>query len=371
MKGKTKRMNKKMFTLDHKLAAGEELSEFEKMMLASEFPTPPVRNAIVEGVVVNKSKNGYIVDIGQKCDAEVSFKECSEDLDNGSTHTFLVFSEPDEDGGVMLSYDRAHNWIGLIDLVHSGETAQAKVYAIQHSRGGRVSGVKAVISGVRAFIPRSEMLYRGNLEELLQTEIPVKVLEADPVKGRFGQLILSQRRATETRQDEQLASIKTGDILKGVVSRLIQPGALVDLGGDVTGLIHRTELSGNRHAEPAEVVQVGDEVEVKVLNVNMDKRQVSLSRRAVLQQSFFETVRDGDILEGVVARFQDYGAFVTVGGCVDGLLHTSELISVGSVCETFKVGEKIRVRVKTVDAERQRLALTRKGTDKGNSEKVA
>ncbi len=358
-------MNKKMFTLDRKLAAGEELSEFDKLMLAIELPKPPLRNAIVEGIVVTKSKNSYIVDIGQKADSQASFKECSEELEVGESYTFLVFSEPDDEGAVELSRNRASSWIELMKLVESGDVGIAKVYAVQHSRGGRVAGVKAVICGVRAFIPRSEINYRGSLEDLLEVEVPVKVLEANSVKGRYGQLILSQRRAMELRQDEQLATINKGDIITGTVAKHITPGVLVDLGGGVTGLIHRSEVCGDRSVEPNTVLFIGDQVEVKVLNVNPEKRQVSLSRRAAMQDEFFASIKEGDILEGVVARFQDYGAFVTLADCTDGLLHVSELLSAGSgpgkVTETLQVGEHVRVKVKTIDASHRRLALTRKG----------
>lgn len=433
-----------MFTLDRKLANGEELNEFDKLMLGIEIPSPPARNELVEGIVVSQTKGGYTVDIGRKADSSLSNKECSTDLEIGGTYTFLVFSDVDADEGPELSYDRAQNWLSLQQNAESGEVTMAKVYRIQEYRKGGVSGVKAVANDVRAFIPRSELAYRGRFEELLETEIPVKVLEANPTKGRFGSLILSHKQAVQVSQDEVLATLNAGDIVTGTVSKFIDPGVLVDLGGHVTGMIHKSEVSSDRSADPTSVVSLGEEVEVRVLYVNMDRRQVSLSmrstgdctyleslevgsltegtvskiigpgvlvdldgkvtglihrteltgnrnvdpktvvevgdkvpvkiiavdtekrtvslsRRAAVQEPFLASLKEGEEVEGVVARFQDYGAFVTLGDCIDGLLHVSDLVKRSNLTETLKAGETIRVKVKSIDLVSSRIALTRIG----------
>lgn len=440
----------KQFPINQKIANGEELTEFEKLMLEAGAPPRLVRNQIVEGVVVNKYKSGWMVDIGQKSDSIVSSKECSEDLQIGETYTFLVYSDPDEldvatEGGVALSYDKAQSWVKLGQLAESGDETKAKVYAVQNYRGGGVSGVKAVIHGVRAFIPRRELNHRGDVRELIDMEIPVEILHADSTNGRFGKLMIKPRTdQIDAKIEAKLATLKPGQIVTGVVFKFIEPGALVNLGdhavgliyntefsndpnverhhvakvdeevevrvlrvnmerlqvslsmrsvnnlayleslkagdhvigtvtnvisagvlvdleGKATGLVHRTEVASFRNADPAKVVKVGEEIPVKVLNVDLDERKVSLSRIQAIQEPFLADLKEGAVVEGVVSRLQNYGAFVTLGGCVDGLLHVTDMQSASGVTETFKTGEHIRVKVESIDLKELRISLSRKG----------
>ncbi|MBZ0187037.1 MAG: S1 RNA-binding domain-containing protein, partial [Candidatus Obscuribacterales bacterium] len=288
----------------------------------------------------------------------------ADELQVGATYTFIVTSEPDDEGACNLSQKRASVWLQLRQKQESGEFDLAKVYAIATSRGGRVSGVKANIHGVRAFIPRSEILYFGKMEDLLDKEVPVKVLEADPAKGRFGECILSQLKAVEAEQDGYLNDLTIGETVTGVVRKLIGAGVLVDLGDRVTGLIRRCELCGDRSIDPGKVVRIGETIKVKVVSVETEKRKVFLSRRAVLQDDFLPTIKEGAVLSGIVARSENFGAFVCLGDCVDGLLHISDFrgagtASAGSPSELFVVGQEIEVQIKALDLTRMRISLTR------------
>ena len=450
---------KKLFTFDRNRLEGKPLSEFEKLLLGQEILLDPEENELVEGTIVAKDKSCFIVDIGRKSDSFAPFNENPEDLEVGGTYTFLVVPKPKkrmpegmedwepakDDMGVKLSYNRASGWLKLREHIESGEVAAASVFHVQTYRNGGASGVKANIFGMRAFIPRRELSYRGDLNDLIGQEIPVKVLTADPTQGRFGQLIVSHRQASEMRQDAMLATLNQGDIVTGVVHKLISAGVLVDLGGEVTGMIHRSEVSLDRNAEPSEVVKVGDEVEVRVLHVNaqdrkvslsmrsagdgsymeslsvgevktgivskiirpgvlvdidgkatglvhrtelsgtstfdqgsikvgdkmtvkvlavdLDKRTISLSRRAALQEPFLASLKEGDVLEGEVACLKPYGAFVSLNGCIDGLLHNSD-IAAGSDSnqpKAYKHGEKIQVKVLKLDLDKGQINLTTKG----------
>lgn len=316
------------------------------------------RNTIVEGLVVQQIKGGYLIDLGMKCDSLVSDVEPGE-LEVGKTYQFFVAGASDEDGSCGLSYRRAATWRTLIGAVESHESIPAKVVGIAKSfKTEKVAGLNVYIMGVKGFIPRSELVFHGKLEELIGQEIPARILDANPSKGRFGLLVASQSKPIEDLQATRFNEIEVGQVLEGTITKVIDAGALVDLGGEVVGLVYRTELGGDRSMHPTKLVQAGQKVTVKVVSVNVEKRKVNLSMRDALQSAFLAGVNDGDILEGIVARFEQYGAFIALGGCIDGLLHNTEFAARN---EQLELGQTVTVKVKALDRERGRVSLTRKG----------
>ena len=362
-------------TLEAAVSAAEisrEMTMDELMELFS-MPSCPTRNSLVRGEVVLATRGGFLVSLGQKSDSFVREDEAG-DIVVGGTYDFWVIEEADEDGASLLSRKRAKVWGDLSELKESGRTAVVKVGSLSvmkprdERKAGRepvVAGLNVYLDGVRGFLPRAELAFRGPFEELLGQELEVKVIDADPNKGRAGTLILSQKQAVDESQGARIAELSQGDIVEGVVSKIIEVGALVDIGGGLTGLVFRTELSGNRHAKPVDVVSAGEGVRVQVLNVDHERRRVSLSLRSVRQSEFLEGIEVGDTLEGVIARFEQYGAFVQLADCIDGLLHVSDFATEGGEREKLETGATIQVKVRAVDRERRRVSLSRR--EFGNS----
>lgn len=316
------------------------------------------RNTMRDGLVVQQIKGGYLVDLGMKCDSFVSDVEPGE-LEVGKTYQFFVVGESDEDGSCALSYRKAATWRTLIGAVESHESISAKVVGIAKSfKTEKVAGLNVYIMGVKGFIPRSELVFHGRLEELIGQEVPARILDANPSKGRAGLLVASQSKPIEDLQASRFEELAAGQLIEGTITKVIDAGALVDLGGEVVGLVYRTELGGDRNSHPSKLVQAGQAVTVKVVSVNAEKHKVTLSMRDALQSSFLAGVNDGDILEGTVARFEQYGAFIQLGGCIDGLLHITEYASRN---EQLELGQTVSVKVKALDRERGRVSLTRRG----------
>ncbi len=192
--------------------------------------------------------------------------------------------------------------------------------------------------------------------KLVNTEIPVKVTKFDRESGRHGEVILSHARAVQEQQRDFIATLKRGTVVKGTVARILaeEKGVLIDL-GETTALLPRTELSQNRSARTAELVTVGEELDLEVIRLDAGKGTVHLSRTAAA----FKAVKFGAVVEGVVVNVAPFGVFITINGCIDGLLHESELD--GAAKGDFKVGDAIVVRIKNVDAKACRISLTRIG----------
>lgn len=366
-----------IFAADSKENSVPDTDSFAALLAASVKPAPR-RNSLVEGEVICSTKGGYFVNIGQKGDSFVPNEEHGEtiELTAGSRYTFFVNSEADENGAVELSFLRAKRWSDMKALVESRETTTARVLDVTPGN----SGVSIVVGGLRGFVPRSHVGTHARLDSLKGTEIPVKVLEADMLKGRYGSLVCSHIQAVQEQQDAVLASLQKGQTVPGTVVRIIpekaQPGqrkdaprqelgALVDLGG-ITGLVHRTEVSDDRGSKPSDVLSEGDEIVVEILDIDLERRSVRLSYKRVQQAAFLANLKEGDEIEGIVKREDaNIGYFVRLGGCIDGLLHNRELNSSKGNREKLTSGDAVTVKVLRVTEEpnsgRTRIALSRKG----------
>jgi ribosomal protein S1 len=337
-----------------------------ELMAQYEMPAALARKAIIKGEVVASVKGGYLVSTGAKSDSFVRDAAPGE-LVVGQTYNFYVLDETEADEENQLSYRQAAKWEKFSKLQEDGTIVTAQVHrdpkrAVVRSRAkDSVGGLIAYFEETRCFIPRSETQQHGRLDDLAGKQISVVILSADSNKGRGGEVILSQTRALAKQRDERLAEVKKDDVLPGTVVKVIDAGVLVDVGGGLTGLVYRTEVSGDRNAEPSKLFRSGDEVNVKVVSINLAKSQVSLSIRAARQDEFLRTLKEGDVITGVVARFENYGAFVSIGNCIDGLLHIADYGSENGRRETLTSGQTIEVQVNSIDRERGRVSLTRKG----------
>ena len=231
-------------------------------------------------------------------------------------------------------------------------------------------GLSVEFEGVRGFIPASMLDTRfvRNTERFVGQEFEAKIKEVDAKENRF---ILSRREvveaATAAVRAEVFGKLAVGDVVTGKVARITSFGAFIDLGG-VDGLVHLTELSHERNVSPKSVVTVGEEIEVKILDLNEEEGRVSLSLKATTPgpwDGVEQKLAKGDVVEGTVKRLTDFGAFVEVLPGIDGLVHVSQISHkrIENPKEALKVGQEVQVKVLEVNADAERVSLSIKALE--------
>ncbi len=231
-------------------------------------------------------------------------------------------------------------------------------------------GLSVEFEGVRGFIPASMLDTRfvRNTERFVGQEFDAKIKEVDAKENRF---ILSRREvveaATAVARAEVFGKLAVGDVVTGKVARITSFGAFIDLGG-VDGLVHLTELSHERNVSPKSVVTVGEEIEVKILDLNEEEGRVSLSLKATTPgpwDGVEQKLAKGDVVEGTVKRLTDFGAFVEVLPGIDGLVHVSQISHkrIENPKEALKVGQEVQVKVLEVNADAERVSLSIKALE--------
>ncbi len=348
--------------------AEEDAAEFTMSSMADlvdDFQYKPLKAGDVrDGIIVSISPSEILVDVGAKSEGfvhqremERMGKEYLDSLNVGDSVVVYVVRPEDRDGNVVLSIGRAQqerDWREAEALLESGEVFESAV--IGFNRGGVICRV----GKVRGFIPASQLVTKGEIKpdttednryaSMVGKSLWLKVVELDRKRNR---LILSERLAQRERRrgrkDELLGELKKGDVRTGRISSLAKFGAFVDLGG-ADGLIHLSELSWSRVNHPNEVIQVGDEVQVYVLNVDRDRKRIGLSLRR-LEPEPWSVVHDrysvGQVVEGVITKLASFGAFARVDGTLEGLIHISELANhrVTHPREVVKEGDVLNLRV--------------------------
>ena len=231
-------------------------------------------------------------------------------------------------------------------------------------------GLSVEFEGLRGFIPASMLDTRfvRNTERFVGQEFDAKIKEVDPKENRF---ILSRREVVEAAsaaaRAEVFGKLNVGDVVTGKVARITSFGAFIDLGG-VDGLVHLTELSHERNVSPKSVVTVGEEIEVKVLDLNEEEGRVSLSLKATTPgpwDGVEQKLAKGDVVEGTVKRLTDFGAFVEVLPGIDGLVHVSQISHkrIENPKEALTVGQEVTVKVLDVNADAERVSLSIKALE--------
>ena len=231
-------------------------------------------------------------------------------------------------------------------------------------------GLSVEFEGLRGFIPASmiDTRFVRNTEQFVGQEFDAKIKEVDPAENRF---ILSRREVVEASaaaaRAEVFGKLNVGDIVTGKVARITSFGAFIDLGG-VDGLVHLTELSHERNVSPKSVVTVGEEIQVKVLDLNEEEGRVSLSLKATTPgpwDGVEQKLAAGDVIEGTVKRLTDFGAFVEVLPGIDGLVHISQISHkrVENPKDVLKVGQEVTVKVLEVNAADERVSLSIKALE--------
>lgn len=326
---------------------------------------------LVEGTVVKLELDEVLVDIGFKSEGVIPSRELSirKDVDPseivnlGDHIEALVLQKEDKDGRLILSKKRAEYeraWIKVEDKFKAGEIVTGEV--IEVVKGGLILDI-----GLRGFLPASLVDLRRvkDLDMYLGTEIEARVIEMDRNRNN---VVLSRRVLLEEgrkqERSEILSKLSKGMRLHGVVSSIVDFGAFVDLGG-IDGLVHISELSWNHVNHPSEVVKVGDEVEVEVLDVDLSRERISLGLKQTTEDPWVELVENfpvGSIVDGKVTKIVPFGAFVDLGKSIEGLVHISEMATkhIDSPSQVVKQGGDVKVKVMEINPERRRISLSMK-----------
>lgn len=341
----------------------------------------PKAGDIRPGEVVEHLKNAILIDIGAKSEGIISGQELDaldddarDKLAVGSEVNVYVVDPEDDEGNIILSYTKAaeeEDWKMVDELIRSGETYEGKV--IGHNKGGLL----IQLGQLRGFMPISQLANSRNFNRDRSTSDQLRVIVGQPITAKVievdrsrNRLILSERAAMKEQRAEQrerlLAELERGDVREGRVVNLTDFGAFVDIGG-IEGLVHISELSWKRVNDPGDVIRLGQEVKVYVLDVDQERQRVALSLKRLETDPW--TVVDqlydvGQLVEANVTKLAQFGAFARILDDyeLEGLIHISELSEdrVNHPKEVVRPGQTVTLRIIRVDPEQRQIGLSLK-----------
>ncbi|MEJ5202137.1 MAG: S1 RNA-binding domain-containing protein [Anaerolineales bacterium] len=343
----------------------------------------PRQGEIREGVIASMSPGQILVSIGAKSEGMISGKEYEMIPQNelaalqvGQKIPVYIVNPEDQNGNVVLSYVRAREEVGwkqVEDLMASKQSYHSTI--IGYNKGGLIVS----IGGLRGFVPASQVslsrraAMSGDTPEerwgkMVGEEIDVCVIEVDRERHR---LILSERAAsTETREtlkDRVIEELQEGDVRVGRVTSLAEFGAFVNISG-ADGLVHLSEISWDRIQHPSEVLQVGQEVKVKVISIDREKRRIGLSIRQLQEDPWTSRTSKyqvGQLVEATITRLTKFGAFARLEEDLEGLIHISEISEkhIEHPKEVLKEGDVVTLRVIKIDPQNRRIGLSLRRVD--------
>lgn len=341
--------------------------------MARSGPSRPTQDehGRISGRIVEIRGSDVLVDIGGKSEAFLSLDEFDSDAPPavGQVHSFLMHGVDAESGQVRLSLRQARVDADFSSL-HVGDVIEARV------TGVNLGGLELQAKGIRAFMPKSQVEL-GRIEDFtpyIGRRVDCQITEIDR-KGKT--VVVSRRRVLEKERETQRQELKyslgEGQVRHGIVRRLTDFGAFVDLGG-IDGLLHVSDISWGRVNKAADVLRVGQEIEVKVLKIDLVKDRVSLGMKQLAPDPWNVVGANysvGKTVDGRVLRLMDFGAFVELEPGIEGLLPVSELSWTQRVRhpkDLLKEGDSVRVAVIALDLEKHKLTLSLKalGSDPWN-----
>src|SRR5215213_11219390 len=362
---------------------GQSAEEAEDRALMEQFllnPAHDYRNLqygdAVDGTIMRVDKDEVLVDIGSKAEGVVPAREMQSltpedraELQPGQTLLVFVVQSEDREGRAVLSVDKARqekSWRRLQQQFEAGEVLQAKV--VNYNKGGLLVN----LDGVRGFVPSSQVsgISRGpetqkqsDMAKMVGSSMPLKVIEINRNRNR---LILSERQAVqevrEARKDEIIENLKEGDVRTGTVTSITDFGAFVDIGG-ADGLVHLSELSWSRVKHPAEILKVGQEIDVYVLGINAQEKKIALSIKRTQAEPWSQVAAKyevGQLVRGTVTQLANFGAFARIEDGIEGLIHVSELTDerITHPKQVVKEGDELLLRIIRIDPQRRRMGLS-------------
>jgi small subunit ribosomal protein S1 len=357
-----------------------EITDMAALLAESSSPISVKRGDVVEGVIVRIDQDEILVDIGLKSEGVLSTKELPSsgygsfnELHLDDKVLVYIIQPESQDGHAILSLKRAmaeRQWRIAEEQYRNGELLKARV--IDFNKGGLIVDV----SGIRGFVPISQILNlkreevaaggesqetASKLQSMKDKELQLKIIEINRARNR---LILSERLAVQEwrqrRREELLDELKPGEVRRGIVSNLANFGAFIDLGG-ADGLVHISQLAWSRVNHPSEVLHVGQEVEVQVLNVDKEKKKIGLSiKRAEVDPwtTVEQRYTPGQLVNGTVTKIAPFGAFARIEDGIEGLIHLSELTPGMDPKQALHEGTQLQLRILRIDSEHRRLGLS-------------
>ena len=350
-------------------------SLLEQEGLGIEFPQ---QGEIRKGVIASITPGQILVSIGTKSEGIIAGKEYEQipsdelaGLQVGQAIHVYVLNPEDQNGNLVLSFTRAQEEVGwqhVEELMASKESSHSSI--IGYNKGGLI----VPIGGLRGFIPASQISLsrRASLvgdtpeqrwSKMIGEDIDVCVIEVDRERRR---LILSERAAsTETREtlkERVIEELKEGEVRTGRVTSLADFGAFVNISG-ADGLVHLSEISWDRINHPSEVLKVGQEVKVKIISIDKEKKRIGLSIRQLEEDPWSRQVAHyqvGQLVQGSITRLTKFGAFARLEGELEGLIHISEISEkrIEHPKEVLKEGDVVTLRIIKIDPDNHRIGLS-------------
>ncbi len=357
----------------------------ESLLEESSSVEMPQAGEIRQGTIASITPTQILVSIGAKSEGVISGRDLEtitveerEALKVGQQIPVYVVNPEDANGNVVLSFKRAQEqmtWENIERMLSNEEVINSKV------TGFNKGGLIVTVGGLRGFVPASQIgaarraqavgdTPEQRWQKMIGDPISVRILEVDRERRR---LILSERAAgSESRQslkERVISELEVGKVYTGRVTSLAEFGAFVNING-ADGLVHLSELSWERVQHPNEVLEVGQEVRVKVINVDLEKRRIGLSLRALAEDPWSSKVEKysvGQLVEGVITRLTKFGAFARIEGDVEGLIHISELSDhrIEHPKEVLHEGDVKTLRIIRIDHDQHRIGLSLKKVDSG------
>ena len=361
-----------------------ETMSMEALLAQEEFSlNVPRKGEVRTGMIASVNGDEVLVSIGAKSEGIIPSNEISQlsadekaNLQVGNEVKVLIVSPENKQGTVLLSYTRAReeeDWVEAESLMNESKDYDSKV--VGYNKGGILVG----LGSLRGFVPASQVSLLRRAEQTGQTPedrwgsmvgepITVRVIEVDRFRRR---LIMSERAAQSESRDEikskLINMLEVGETYKGRVTSMANFGAFINING-VDGLVHLSELSWEHVNHPKDILKIGQEVNVKVINIDEDTKRVGLSIRLTEKDPWMEKIseyRNGQLVEGEITRLTKFGAFAKVEENLEGLIHVSELSDarVEHPKEILAVGDKLTLRIIKIDKEQRRLGLSLRKVD--------
>ena len=343
----------------------------------------PRQGEIRQGIIASISKDQILVSVGTKSEGVITGKELEaipaeelKGLEVGKEISVYIINPEDSNGNLVLSYMQAReeeNWKKAEELMANKTPFESKV--VHYNKGGLI----VALDGLRGFVPASQIsmsrkaAMTGDTPEqrygkMVGSPITCCVMEVDRERRR---LIFSERAASnetrETVKERIIENLQEGEVRKGRVTSLADFGAFVNING-ADGLVHLSEVSWDHIKNPAEVLKVGDEVNVKVISVDKDKKRIGLSIRQTQEDPWGDRMakyKVGELLTAEITRLTKFGAFAKLEDDLEGLIHISEISEkrIEHAKEVLKEGDKVTVRVIKIDPEAHRIGLSIRRVD--------
>jgi len=324
---------------------------------------------ILKGRVVKIDKDEVLVDVGFKSEGVIPMNELSirnsvkpdEVLSLEDEIEIMVLQKEDQEGRLILSKKRAEvekSFDKIESVYQNDETVEGQV--IEYVKGGLILDI-----GLRGFLPASliDIKKTRDLSSYIGERYACKIIEVDRNRNN---VVLSRKAIIEDERKEQrkevLDNIEVGQVRTGIITSIADFGAFVDVDG-IDGLIHISELSWNHVKHPSEVVKVGQEVNVEILDIDCEKQRLSLGLKQTLKDPWVEKIKTykiGDVIEGKVTRIVKFGLFVQIQEDMEGLVHISELSSepVKKPSDVAKIGDDLVVKIIDIDFDKRRMAFS-------------